>query len=104
MRELWCEALDLDWAGSAVRGRAGGERKLMQTGRDRRARNVSFCESQRRFLCIITDLIDGNACASICTKCGLAASRKQHFCGFAAKAATLIQCGPGISLHRNGMN
>ena len=32
MRKLWCAARELDWAGSAVRGRAGGERKVMQTG------------------------------------------------------------------------
>ena len=42
-----------------------------------------------------------NTHLSICTKCGHAASRKQHLCGYAANAATLIQCG--ISLHINGM-
>ena len=79
LRELWCAAQDLDWAGSAVRGHAGGKRKRMQNGRDRRARNDLLRESRRRFLCIIIDLIDGNASASIYTNCEQATSRKQHF-------------------------
>ena len=75
LRELWCAAQDLDWAGSAVRGHTGRKRERMQNGRDRRTRNGSFCESRRRFLCIITDLIDDKACASICTDCEQATSR-----------------------------
>ncbi len=102
LRELWCAAEDLVWAGSAVRGSAGGKWKLMQNGHDRRTRNVSFFESRCSFLFINTDLIDGNAGASICTKCGHAANREQHFCGYAAIAETLAKCR--ISLHRNGMN
>ncbi len=90
MRELWCAAHDLDWAGSAVRGRPGSERKLMQTGRDRRTRNVSFCESRRLFLFIITDLMDGNASHSIYTIRCVTHGSKHHFCALAAQAATLV--------------
>jgi hypothetical protein len=92
MRELWCAAQELDWShwtGSAVRGRAGGERKPKQTGRNRRTRNVSFCESRRRFLCIITDLMDGNASDSIYRKFCIAHGSKHHFCALAVQAATL---------------
>jgi hypothetical protein len=89
MRELWCAPQDLDWAGSAVRGRADGEWKLMQTGRDRRTQNVSFCESRRRFLSILTDMIDVNAVVSIFTKCCVAHSSKHHFYALTAQAATL---------------
>ena len=76
MHELWCAAQDLDWAESLVRVCAGDERKLMQTGRDRRTRNVSFCKSRRCFLCNITDLIDGNASARIRTKFGPRSARR----------------------------
>ena len=93
---------ELGLGGVRCQGSAGGKRKLMQNGRDRRTWNVSFFESRCSFLFINTDLIDGNAGASICTKCGHAANREQHFCGYAAIAETLAKCR--ISLHRNGMN
>ena len=72
--------LDLAMVCGPGLGLGGGcERKSRKNGCDRRTRNALIWESRCRLLCIITDFIDGNAFASICTKCCCPERNKQHF-------------------------
>ena len=80
----------LEWAVKDIRARVGCARTSMRRECVLHARKDLILLVLSRFGCVRLELMDGNAIASICTKCCRAVVRGQHFCAFHARAETLF--------------